>query len=251
MCVSMSEAHDWSIPDWPAPRTVRAVSTTRQGGVSVAPYSSFNLADHVGDDPTRVSANRVRLIESLQLPAMPVWLNQVHGARVVNAVAAERTADAAYTVQPGIVCGVLTADCLPLLLCDTQGTRVAAVHAGWRGLAAGVIEAALDVMGAEKNLLAWLGPAIGPNVFEVGDEVREVFMAHDAQAQQAFQPSRSGHWFADIYRLARQRLAAHGLTQVYGGGECTYSNAQRFYSYRRDGETGRMATLIWLEKSSK
>ncbi|MCL5668925.1 MAG: peptidoglycan editing factor PgeF [Gammaproteobacteria bacterium] len=247
----MSKAHGWITPGWPAPPNVRAISTTRLGGVSTAPYDSFNLGDHVGDNPAHVSANRARLTASLQLPNSPAWLRQVHGTHVVNAAGAERTADAAYTAQPGIVCGVLTADCLPLLLCDAQGTRVAAVHAGWRGLAAGVIEAALDAMGAGKNLLAWLGPAIGPRAFEVGSEVREVFMAHDAEAQQAFQLSGGGRWLADIFQLARQRLAAHGLTQVYGGSECTYSNAQRFYSYRRDGETGRMATLIWLEKSSK
>ncbi len=247
----MREMHDWIIPDWPTPPNVRAVSTTRQGGVSLAPYHSFNLGSHVGDDPISVSANRTRLAASLQLPTMPVWLNQVHGARAVNAAGAEREADVAYTGQRGIVCGVLTADCLPLLLCDAQGARVAAVHSGWRGLAAGVIEAALDVMGEGKNLLAWLGPAIGPNAFEVGNEVREVFMAHDARAEQAFQPSGSGHWRADIYQLARQRLAAHGVTQVYGGNECTYSDAERFYSYRRDGKTGRMATLIWIETDTR
>lgn len=246
-----AQKHGWIIPDWPAPPAVRAVSTTRHGGVSVAPYHAFNLAGHVGDDPLRVSANRSRFAESLELPSSPVWLNQVHGARAVDAAYGACEADAAYTGQAGTVCAVLTADCLPLLLCNKQGTRVAAVHAGWRGLAAGVIEAALDVMGEGKNLLAWLGPAIGPNAFEVGDEVREVFMAHDAQAKQAFQPSKSGHWFADIYRLARQRLATRGVTQVYGGSECTYSDAQRFYSYRRDGKTGRMATLIWLERSGK
>jgi YfiH family protein len=246
----MRKTHGWIIPDWPAPPHVRAVSTTRLGGVSVAPHDSFNLADHVGDDPMSVGANRMRLIESLQLPAMPVWLNQVHGARVVDAAYGACEADAAYTDQAGRVCAVLTADCLPILLCDTHGARVAAVHAGWRGLAAGVIEAALDAMGA-KNLLVWLGPAIGPQTFEVGDEVRAVFMAHDAKAQQAFRPSGGGRWLADIYRLARQRLAARGVARVYGGGECTYSDAERFYSHRRDGKTGRMATLIWLEADTR
>lgn len=247
----MSKAHGWITPDWPAPPHVRAASTTRLGGVSAAPYGSFNLGDHVGDDPAHVSANRARLITSLQLPNSPAWLKQVHGARVVDAAGDERTADAAYTAQSGIVCSVLTADCLPLLLCDAQGARVAAVHAGWRGLAAGVIEAAVDVMGDEKNLLAWLGPAIGPKAFEVGSEVREVFMAHDAKAQQAFRPAGGGRWLADIYQLARQRLAARGVACVYGGGECTYSDAERFYSYRRDGKTGRMATLIWLEADTR
>lgn len=249
MYVNMPEAHAWIIPDWPAPPQVHAASTTRLGGVSATPYDSFNLAAHVGDDLISVSANRARLIESLQLPATPMWLDQVHGARAVNAAGAERMADAAYTAQTGIVCGVLTADCLPLLLCDMQATRVAAVHAGWRGIKAGVIEATLDVMGEGKNLLAWLGPAIGPNAFEVGDEVREIFMAHDAKAQQAFQSSARGRWLADIYQLARQRLAARGVTRVYGGSECTYSDAERFYSYRRDGKTGRMATLIWLDEA--
>lgn len=243
----MHGAEDWIIPDWPAPPTVRAVSTTRRGGVSVAPYDSWNLGDHVGDDPRAVEQNRLRLMKALGLPAPPVWLRQVHGARVVDAGHGSCEADAAYTGQPGVVCAVLTADCLPLLLSNATGTRVAAVHAGWRGLAAGVIEAALAVMGPGAELLAWLGPAIGPGAFEVGSEVRDIFIAHDARAQNAFRPSPNGRWWADIYQLVRLRLAAHGVTVVYGGHECTYSDAGRFYSYRRDGITGRMATMIWLE----
>ncbi|MDO9371556.1 MAG: peptidoglycan editing factor PgeF [Gammaproteobacteria bacterium] len=247
----MRRAEDWIIPDWPAPSTVRAVSTTRRGGVSVAPYDALNLGDHVGDDTRAVEQNRAHLMEALNLPASPVWLRQVHGARAVDAMRGPCEADAAYTGQPGVVCAVLTADCLPLLLCNAAGTRVAAVHVGWRGLAAGVIEAALAVMGPGADLLAWLGPAIGPGAFEVGNEVRDIFIAHDTRAQSAFRPSPNGRWWADIYQLARLRLAAHGVARVYGGHGCTYSDAGRFYSYRRDGITGRMATMIWLETDAR
>ncbi len=242
-------AGDWIIPDWPAPQRVRACSTSRSGGVSGPPFDSFNLAGHVGDDTEKVAENRARLKQALDLPAEPVWLKQVHGTRVVDAAGVSGTpeADGSYTRETGVVCAVLTADCLPLLLCDEQGSRVAAVHVGWRGLAAGVIEAALQHVGDTRQLMAWLGPAIGPLSFEVGDEVRETFVTHDPAVQHAFRPSPPGRWLADLYHLARQRLNAQGVTRIYGGGWCTYSESQRFYSYRRDGVTGRMATLIWMK----
>lgn len=236
-------------PDWPAPVNVHACVTTRTGGVSRPPYASFNLAAHVGDDPEAVESNRARLRAELALPAEPAWLTQVHGDAVVDATQAGGApqADGAFAAVPGAVCAVLTADCLPVLLCDRDGTRVAALHAGWRGLVGGVIEAgvgALDVAGGE--LLAWLGPAIGPDVFEVGDEVRAAFITHDPTASSAFRPYANGKFLADIYLLARQRLAGLGVTAVYGGGLCTVADRQRFYSYRRDGATGRMASLVWL-----
>jgi YfiH family protein len=238
-------------PDWPAPERVRAFTTTRRGGVSRPPYDSLNLGDHVGDEPQAVAENRRRLRRGLALPAEPRWLSQVHGSCSVDAVqaAAGCRADAAYTAEEGVVCAVLTADCLPLLLCDRQGRRVAAVHAGWRGLLEGVIEQTVARMGVGDGLLAWLGPAIGPQAFEVGEEVRTAFVAVDAAAGDAFVPSASGRWLADLYRLARQRLARAGVLAVYGGDLCTFSDAERFYSYRRDGRTGRMASLIWLARS--
>ncbi len=240
----------WIIPDWPAPERVRAVTTTRRGGVSQDPWTSMNPADHVGDDLDAVQANRARLEDGLQLPASPLWLQQVHGTRVVDAAGTSGPveADGAFAGRTGVVCAVLTADCLPVLLCDPNGTRVAAAHAGWRGLAAGVVEqavAALQVPGPE--LLAWLGPAIGAEAYVVGDEVRTAFMKHDPGARDAFRPAASGGWHADLYRLARQRLAACGVKAVHGGGFCTFTDDRRFYSYRRDGVTGRMASLIWIE----
>lgn len=242
-------ATDWIVPDWPAPLAVRAVTTTRSGGVSRGPYHSMNPADHVGDDPQSVRVNRERLQSLLDLPAAPLWLQQVHGTGIVDAAraGAGATGDGSWTDRPRVVCAVLTADCLPVLLCDVKGRCVAAVHAGWRGLAAGVIEAAVSVLQAtSQDLLAWLGPAIGPQAFTVGEEVRAAFMAHDAGADAAFSRQADGRLQADLYRLARQRLAGAGVDAVYGGGECTVSNAARFYSYRRDGVTGRMASLIWL-----
>ncbi len=261
-------ARDWVIPDWPAPANVRAYTTTRHGGVSLAPYADFNLGDHVGDVADDVAANRRQLQRRLNLPAAPVWLNQVHGTQIVNAaeVAEGCAADGSYTHQTGVVCIVLTADCLPVLLCNREGSKVAAAHAGWRGLANGVIETTLAALDARpESLMAWLGPAIGPQAFEVGAEVRDIFMAQDPQAADAFKPAvqgctsavgagcagaaaPTGRWFADIYLLARQRLARQGITAVYGGGECTFTDAQRFYSFRRDSITGRMASLIWLAK---
>ena len=244
---------DWIVPDWPALPRVRAVCTTRHGGHSVGPYSSMNPADHVGDDPTAVLANRQTLQRVLQLPAEPCWLQQVHGTTVIDAAESLEdgmvpVADAACCSRPGVVCAVLTADCLPVLLCDRAGRQVAALHAGWRGLAAGVIEQTVAAMQRPgKALLAWLGPAIGAAAYQVGDEVREAFLKHDKQALAAFQADPEGGWKADLYRLARQRLAEHDVTAVYGGDECSFTDAERFYSYRRDGVTGRMATLIWLQ----
>jgi YfiH family protein len=237
------------LPDWPAPPNVRAAVTTRTGGVSHTPYDSFNLAAHVGDDPAAVRENRARLRTALALPAEPLWLKQVHGVAVVDVAraGAEAEADGAFATQPSAVCAVLTADCLPVLLCNREGTKVAALHAGWRGLAGGVIEAGVKALGVPwDGLLVWLGPAIGPQAFEVGVEVRAAFVQHDAQAAQAFRAVRDGKYQADIYLLARQRLACLGVAAVYGGGFCTVTERARFFSYRRDGATGRMASLIWL-----
>jgi YfiH family protein len=233
-------------PDWPAPANVHALVTTRSGGISAAPYASFNLGDHVGDDPAAVAENRRRL-RSL-LPSEPVWLRQVHGTRCVDAALALAgdEADATFARVPGMVCAVLTADCLPVLLCSDDGSVVAAAHAGWRGLAAGVIESTVQSLGLPgERLMAWLGPAIGPARFEVGNEVRARFLDHDPHAAAAFVPLGHGKWLCDIYRLARQRLAALGVRRLAGADFCTVCDAARFYSYRRDGITGRMASLIW------
>jgi len=225
--------------------------------VSAPPYDSLNLAGHVGDDAHAVHENRRRLVQTLHLPAEPVWLNQVHGVRTVDAASVPAAlyglleADAIYAQGPGQVCAVLTADCLPLLLCDHEGTQIAAVHAGWRGLAAGVIEAAVAALEvAPDRLMAWLGPAIGPQAYEVGAEVREAFVHKDSAAAQAFTrvpKITANRWHADLYALARLRLVELGVRQVYGGDYCTLSDT-RFYSYRRNGITGRMATLIWIEQ---
>jgi len=236
------------IPEWPAPANVKSLQTTRIGGVSQAPYDSLNFGDHVGDDPLKVAANR-QLLNSL-VPTEPLWLQQVHGLTVVDAAVASclPTADAAYTSQKGAVCAVMTADCLPILLCDAAGTEVAAVHAGWKGLLDGVIEASVNTMKSPHGeLLAWFGPAIGPSAFEVGDDVRDAYIQHEAKAAEAFVAHGDGKWLGDIYRLAMQRLHRLGVTNIHGGGLCTYTDAARFFSFRRDGATGRMATIIWLE----
>jgi polyphenol oxidase len=238
-------------PEWPAPPWVHACCTTRGGGVSTGVYGTLNLGDHVGDAPGRVARNRALLRTALALPAEPLWLNQVHGCTVVRTGGriARPAADAVIACRPGSVCAVLTADCLPLLICDRQGRRAAAVHAGWRGLAAGVIESTLSALGALgapcEDLLVWLGPAIGPAAFAVGGEVRAAFLAANPEVTSAFQAGPDGKWFADLFALARHRLARAGVTQVYGGTDCTYSDPERFFSYRRDGITGRMASLIW------
>ncbi len=268
------------IPGWPAPARVKALQTTRQGGVSRAPYDSLNLGDHVGDNPLAVERNRM-LLNTL-LPSEPVWLEQAHGMLVADADQAGCGCDTLLTksadcgssrmaVPPApdgstapcrggypqadaciarhrtTVCVAMAADCLPLLLCDAKGSVVGAVHAGWKGLAAGVIEATVLAMGAApQGLMAWLGPAISQEAFEVGEEVRAAFIAAQPQAASAFIPGQSGKWFADIYALARLRLDALGVTQIYGGDHCTYGEHEKFFSYRRDGATGRMGTFIWL-----
>ncbi|MDD5384941.1 MAG: peptidoglycan editing factor PgeF [Gallionella sp.] len=237
------------IPGWPAPARVKAIQTTRQGGVSAAPYDSLNLGNHVGDNPLAVERNRI-LLNKL-LPSEPVWLEQIHGTLVANAdrASCQPQADACIARHRESVCAVMTADCLPVLLCDAQGSVVGAAHAGWRGLCDGVIEATVLTMSvAPQSLMAWLGPAISQEAFEVGEEVRAAFVAIQPQAALAFTPGQSGKWFADIYALARLRLNALGVTQIYGGGHCTYREREQFFSYRRDGVTGRMGTFIWLER---
>ena len=241
----------WLPADWPAPANVHAGTSWRQGGISQGTYTSLNLAMHVDDDARAVRENRRRL----GLPAEPIWLNQVHGLAVVNVGMAAKQkpvqgieADAAYTDKAGVICAVLTADCLPVLICDRLGHRVAAVHAGWRGLAAGIIEHNLTALELPSDqVVAWWGPAIGPNAYEVGEEVREAFLQNDADAHRAFRPGRPGHWWMDIYQLARQQLAQRGVTEVYGGDRCTWQEADSFYAFRRDGATGRMASVIWFE----
>jgi len=234
-------------PDWPAPTHVKALQTTRHGGVSGGVYASLNLGDHVNDLPQHVASNRQVL--SADLPSEPVWLNQVHGTRVIDAALANclESADASFTCRQRVVCVTMTADCLPILLCDQAGTTVAAIHAGWRSLCDGVIEASLAAMPVQAaQVMAWLGPAIGPEAFEVGAEVRAQFMAHDMQAATAFK-AHGDKWLGDLYALAGQRLRALGVTNITGGDRCTYRESDTFFSYRRDGDTGRMATLIWLD----
>ena len=239
---------DWFDPDWPAPASVRALVTTRNGGVSAGPYASLNLGLHVGDAPAAVARNRALLRD--RLPAEPLWLDQVHGTAVGDAGrdTSPVRADASVATRAGAVCIVMTADCLPVLFCNEQGTVVAAAHAGWRGLAAGVLDAALARMGEPPGcVLAWLGPAIGPRAFEVGDEVRHQFVDADALAAGAFRPTGvAGKWTADLFMLARLRLRRLGVERVYGGDVCTYFSPERFFSYRRDGITGRFASAVWL-----
>ncbi|SFN65609.1 conserved hypothetical protein [Formivibrio citricus] len=243
---------EFIIPDWPAPPNVKALATTRRSGFSGAPFDSLNLGTHVGDDAQTVARNRASLRR--HLPTEPLWLNQVHGTVVADAsqTPAGSDADAAVAHAPGAVCAVMTADCLPVLFCDETGTVAGAAHAGWRGLCNGVLEATVAAMTvAPERILAWLGPAIGPQAFEVGNEVRAAFVARDAHAADAFRPGAAeGKWLADLYQLARQRLEACGVTRIYGGEYCTFSEPARFFSYRRDGQTGRMASLIWLENPS-
>ncbi len=240
----------WIQPDWPAPSSVRAAFTLRPGGYSLGPYRGLNLAAHVGDDVGAVADNRARLSQALGLVAEPVWLEQVHGAAVVRLPDAGRTprADAAWTERAGVVCCVLVADCLPVLFCDRCGRRVAAAHAGWRGLAAGVLEATIHALGfAPGELLAWLGPAIGPAHFEVGEEVRAAFTERCPADAACFERGRRGRWHADLHGLARARLERAGVGAICGVEDDTFADPWRYYSYRRDGRTGRMAALIWLE----
>ena len=226
--------------------------TTRHGGVSHGVYAGFNLADHVGDDPGAVNQNRKQLRIDLELPTEPCWLQQVHGTQVINAGLSVEglEADGSFALRPGVVCAVMTADCLPVLLTDREGTRVAALHAGWRGLASGILEQGMEVLGiSPEQLLAYLGPAIGPRAFEVGNEVRQAFFDHDPKAAEAFKPAGPGKWMADIYLLARQRLNARGLENIHGGQRCTFLEEADFFSYRRDRTCGRMASLIWIDKT--
>lgn len=236
---------DWITPQWPAPQNVRALITTRKCGRSSGAFASLNLGVGLGD--RHFAKNRALL--RAHLPAEPVWLRQVHGIGVVDAGATSDTpeADASFTCTAEVVCAVLAADCLPVLLCNSEGTIVAAVHAGWRGLAAGIVERAIATLPARTSeIIAYLGPAIGPQAFEVGPEVRQAFTAAQREAEAAFSP-HGGKWLADLYLLARLRLASVGVTRVFGGGLCTFSDSNRFFSHRRDGTTGRMASLIWLE----
>jgi polyphenol oxidase len=241
----------WFKADWPAPPGIRVLATLRGPlGASKPPYACFNLGDHVGDDPAAVAENRRQLQDAAGLPAPPSWLTQVHGAHVadLDSPAPLRPADAAITRRAGTVCAILTADCLPILLAADSGDLVAAAHAGWRGLASSVIEATVRALGVEPaRLVAWLGPAIGPQHFEVGPEVREALLQGDLGAQDAFVPNARGRFMADLTVLARRRLAALGVSRVYGGGHCTFGDSERYFSHRRDGVTGRQATLIWLE----
>ena len=246
--------------DWPAPANVHAFTTLRHGaGASLPPFDHFNLGNRVaadGDDAATVERNRIELVERCALPSTPHWLRQVHGTEVLRfpmpasvlAAADEPVADASVTSTPGVVLAILTADCLPVVFANTQGTEIGAAHAGWRGLANGVLENTVAAMHAPADdLMAWLGPAAGPQAYEIGEEVFDAFVSRDAQAESAFVATRPGHWRVDLYALARQRLAALGITRVYGGDLCTISEPQRFYSHRRDARTGRMATVIWMD----
>ena len=238
------------LPDWPAPANVRAAATTRRGGVSRGPFAALNLGTQTEDDPDAVRANRKRLQGRLGLAREPVWLHQIHSAIVIRAdeVQEAPAADAAWTERADVACTVLTADCLPILFCDQNGARVAAAHGGWRGLASGILAEtvrALDVPSPE--LMAWLGPAIGPDAFEVGPEVRKAFVDRWPDTAMAFREGKSDRWFCDIYDIARIQLRELGITDIYGGGFCTVTDEERFYSFRRDGRCGRMASLIWLD----
>jgi len=240
--------HDWIVPDWPAPIGVKSLITTRNGGVSTGAYASFNLGLRSGDDEGAVYANRMQLRR--YLPQEPKWLRQVHGSRVVAAdgMSDVPAADASIARQPGTVCVVMIADCMPVLLCDEAASVVGIAHAGWRGLASGIVENTVRATGVAPNkLLAYLGPAIGPLAFEVGADVRDAFIAADDAAARAFKPHREHKWLADLFQLARQHLTRCGITRIFGGGLCSYTDNTRFYSYRRDQNSGRMAALIWLD----
>jgi YfiH family protein len=248
----------WFEPQWPAPSGVRVVSTLRGspsgGGASKAPYACFNLGRNVGDDPLAVAENRRILVRDAGLPAEPAWLAQVHGVSVadLDVAGAHASADAAMTRRSRKVCAILTADCLPIVFTTDTGDTVAAAHAGWRGMAAGVIGATVRAMAARpERLIAWLGPAIGVAHFEVGGEVRQAFLSADPGAGDAFNANAGGKFMADLGMLARRQLKDLGVTRIYGGGECTYARADRYFSHRRDGVTGRQATLVWREESEK
>ena len=246
---------EWEIiaPDWPAPARVRSAFTLRTGGVSVSPYDSLNLGVHVGDAGDAVAENRRRVRERLGLPAEPVWLQQVHGIEVADLDVRQPgvpqpRADAAVTRTPGRVCVIQVADCMPVLFAARDGSAVGAAHAGWRGLAGGVLEETVRKLAVPpQQLIAWLGPTIGQGHFEVGDDVRSAFVLCDPAAASAFETNARGRWQCDLYALARRRLSALGVQDVFGGGWCTYADAARFFSFRRDGQCGRMAALIWME----
>jgi len=244
----VNERLEFLVPDWPAPKSVHAVMTTRRGGFSTGPYASFNLASHVGDDERAVAENRRRLRDALSLPNEPQWLNQVHGRRVAMlSQPVNESADAAIAFEPGPVAAVLTADCLPVFLTSRAGDRVGIAHAGWRGLVSGVVEATVAALATDpSDLIAWLGPAIGPAAFEVGGEVRRMFVAINPESAAEFRAGRGQKYLANLPGLARRRLVACGVTAVHGGEHCTVADPARYYSYRRDGQTGRMAALIWL-----
>lgn len=244
------ETTEYITPDWPAPPSIKALTTTRHGGMSHSPFHTFNLADHVGDEPDRVATNRHLLHKKFSLPTQPIWLNQTHSTHIIDAatVTGIPTADASYSNKPNVVCAVLSGDCLPLLICDKAATVVSAIHAGWKGLANGVIENTINTLPVKpSDLLVWLGPAIGDQVYEVGWNVVSAFTQHDPAAIDVFVPLDSTHWLANLYALARMRLSRLGVTQIYGGNHCTYTEKNLFYSFRREGITGRMATLIWRE----
>jgi hypothetical protein len=237
------------LPDWPAPESVRAAVTTRQSGASSAPYDSFNLGDHVGDKSRHVAQNRQQLITALQLPGSPLWLQQVHSTTVWQAEAdsTQRVADAIIARSRQTVCAILSADCLPLLLCSQDGDEVAAIHVGWRGLAQGIIQNTIRQLKTPAGqMMVWMGPAIGPAAYEVDQPVHERFVHHNSALASCFTRSRAGHWQMDIYAIARQILGSLGVTHIYGGEHCTYSDSDLFFSHRRDGTTGRMASLIWI-----
>jgi polyphenol oxidase len=237
-------------PNWPAPSKIKAFTTTRTGGFSLAPFDTFNLAMHVGDSKADVIENREVLQRKQKLPHAPLWLEQSHSTVVVSADLAYEAypvADASYSFLPGRVCAVMTADCLPVLICDTQGTQVAAIHAGWRGLADGIVAATVANLKAKpKDLLVWLGPAIGPEAFEVKDDVRDAFMQGKSGKSDHFKQTAKGVYLADMYSIARHQLSKLGVDQVFGGDYCTYTDTERFFSYRRNNTTGRMASLIWI-----
>ena len=238
------------VPDWPAPPNIHAFSTTRLGGFSLPPYQQLNLGNHVGDEQLSVTKNRQLLISSQNLPQSPYWLKQIHSTRVINTLDwhADIEADASFSTSINHICTVMTADCLPILLCDIQGNHVAAIHVGWRGLLAGIIENTVKQLACPPNeLLCWLGPAIGPTAFEVGADVHGAFINTNSADIAAFTDVDKTHWLADLYLLAHHRLQRAGISAVYGGNFCSFNDRERFFSYRRDGITGRMATMIWIE----
>ncbi|WP_165310432.1 peptidoglycan editing factor PgeF [Vibrio ziniensis] len=241
---------NWITPNWNAPKQVKALASTRIGGLSKVPYEGLNLGMHVGDDPILVLRNRELLQQQTQMPSSPVWLNQTHSTVVLNV--SEPTndvldADGVITSSSNVVCSAMTADCLPVLITNTSGTQVAAVHAGWRGLAGGIVENALKQF--SNDVMLWLGPAIGPQAFEVGEDVLKAFLDYDSKAESAFVPGKQkGKWWANMATLTRLRMEKLGIDQVFDSGLCTYQDSQRFYSYRRDGVTGRQATFIWIEE---